>query len=827
MKNIKLTYYDKKKTLSENIGFLRGLFRTSLWGFLLSVAYIAVLIGLDFGIRQLTFYFDYSSYNILNCIACVLYKTNDVIGIKFLDYFKDVIVIVAGVLGVILGLFFTTFMNIITTRYANINSVIIYQLLEQKQINRYLKFLATLVASAIIFQFMFAVGYDPTCISVFIFTLSVIVAILAFISIGRHIIIFFKADFLVADLLTQCNAIFHRYFRNKKYFKKEQNGKNIISKILNNISKAKTIVDESIKLEMNNTDFSSISKKFLDFAIYYNSFKQTFPSNKDWFPKIQQFQSWENANFHDYDLYKSTGVSLLQKNIDNFIAVEKYLINIQFYIFQNLENTNDKVQIPLEQHKYLQVIAYQCEAELFELFFDKLEEYIKNNLQKTDNKENRNNLYFISLYSSLLVQYLVGFNHNVSNCISANNIKTLAKAVHNLKDVDRIMAIPYQIRIWIDNYQEKLQNEKIYNNKKITTPLFYTEYELAYQFQQILKTSYDKITDSIQKRISIFAKYLKHNKFELESLFFLTENIETFNKIEYFLATLENKIITELNTANQTQEDKFNFLGREEIIKRNNACKQNTIDEIWNLGLSAHNLKDKDLPDIFGNCYQLICEDILNKAFDENGIALTKYLRLFYTYNLLYLDSLMKKIDQKQLELTTSKLFPIIIDLFEVSAIAIIISKLHNNKDIETALFKFWDDYEKEDATRSSNFWKITCANFEYFKQSLYIFSSSSKEINRQQRLVQYLKQSNNIRLENVQDGFYHSNHYVTDIEDIYLKEIVRTIGTDNFSSLNFVDLSEVFIEYFLRQRESLKNLNIKETRYGANIRRNMDTDSE
>jgi hypothetical protein len=716
MKNIKLAYYDKKNIFSENISFLKGMFRTSLWGLSLSVVYIAILIGFDYGIRQLVICFDNSSNITLNRIAEILYKINDAVGIKFLDYFKDVIVIVAGVLGVILGLFFTTFMNIITTRYANINSVIIFQLLEQKQINRYLKFLATLVASAIIFQFLFVIGYNPTFISTFIFTLSVIVAILAFITYGKTIIIFFKADFLVDDLLTQNNAIFHRYFRNKKYFKKKQNGENIVPKIISNIQKARIIVTESIKLEMNNTNFKSVSEKFLDFAIYYNSFKQTLPSNKDWFPKIQQFQSWDNANFYDYDLYKTTGVSPLPKNIDNFLAVEKYLISTQFYIFQNLENTNDKVQIPLEQHKYLQVIAYQCEVELFKLFFDKMEEYIKNNLQKTENKEKKNNLSFISLYRYLLVQYLVGFNQNVSNLVSAKNIKSLAKVVHNLKDADRILAYPYQIRIWIDNYQEKLRNEQFYRGK-IETPLFYTEYELAYQFQQIFKTSYDKITNSIQKRISDFANYLKNNKFELESLLFLTENIETFNKIEHFSTTLDNIIATEINAVNQTKEEKFTFSEREEIIKRNNVCKQNTIDEIWSLGFSAYNLKDKDLPDIFGDFYQLICEDILNKAFSENGIALTKYLGFFYTYNLLCLDSLLKKIDQKQLEYTTSKLFPIIIDLFEVSAIAIIISKLHNNKDIETALCKFWNDYEKEDAPRSSNFWQTIFSVYDYFKE--------------------------------------------------------------------------------------------------------------
>ena len=61
----------------------------------------------------------------------------------------------------------------------------------------------------------------------------------------------------------------------------------------------------------------------------------------------------------------------------------------------------------------------------------------------------------------------------------------------------------------------------------------------------------------------------------------------------------------------------------------------------------------------------------------------------------------------------------------------------------------------------------------------------------------------------------------------MYLKEVVRTLGTDNFSSFNFVDLSELFIECYLRQSKELTDLNIKETKYGKNIRRSLERDSK
>jgi hypothetical protein len=90
------------------------------------------------------------------------------------------------------------------------------------------------------------------------------------------------------------------------------------------------------------------------------------------------------------------------------------------------------------------------------------------------------------------------------------------------------------------------------------------------------------------------------------------------------------------------------------------------------------------------------------------------------------------------------------------------------------------------------------------------------------------LKESDLVRLEEVKGGFRSfMQHYVTDIEDIYFKDIIRRLSVDGFSGLRSDDLSDVFIEYYLRTRIALKELNIKETRYGSNLKRYMERDSE
>ena len=528
-------------------------------------------------------------------------------------------------------------------------------------------------------------------------------------------------------------------------------------------------------------------------------------------------------------MFSRIGSSLFPETIDDFLYVEKQLINTQFYIFKNIVNPNGKIQLIYNQYKYLQTISFQCEVELFESFFSQLELYIKENIKNTDRNEIENNLQLISLYANLLIQYLVGFNHNFERIITESQLRKLAKAIHNQSDTDSIMQFPYKIKVWADKYQQKLLNEK-FNEKKILTPLFYTEFELAFQFQLLFKSSFEQVADNLHKRIISFSKYLTDNKLTLESLEFLSETLDVYNKVVFFSGIIENKIVKEINVLNLKNEEKFNFPEREKLLERNHNFRKNVINEIWQVGWSSYTVKNKELPDIYGNFYQLICEDILDKSFENNANELIKYLPQFYTYNLLYIESLREKIDSKRFEYTASKLFPVIVDLFEISAIAIIMFKAYKNVKLENSFFEFWDNAFKNDISAEKKFWSMVLPIFEYFNQPIFGLSTPSyvREHKRRGRLENFLKESNLVRLENIEGRFKSfMQHYVTDIDDIYFKDIVRRISVDGLSGLRSDDLSEVFIEFFLRTRINLKELQIKETRYGSNLRRYLERDTE
>jgi len=829
LKKLKLYYYDKKNSTIENVSFFKNLLNSSGQGFLISVFFIAFLVCIDYGARQLAIVFCNSTNNLLNTIADWIYLTNTIIGVKYIDYFKDIIVIVAGILGVILGLFFTTFLNIITSKYSNINSIIVNELLKQKVINRYFKLLAILVASSIIFQLLLIIGYNPTFISCFLFTFTVIISLLAFISLGRYILIYFNAGNIVLDLIESCNKILNRVYDNKIYFKKSKRGIHILGEINRNIKKIELIVEESTKPQLNNTALDSISDQLLSFALYYNSFKHTFPSNKNWHNKVLKYKRWEEASSTEFELFSTTGSPIIPQTEDDYFSIEKQLIKTQFLIFKYLSNTESRIQLISNQHKYLQIISVQCEIEIFDIFFDNLETFIKDNLIESDSQTNKRNLQLVSLYSILLTQYLVGFNHNLGQILSKNQLKEVAKAIHYDEDKDSIMQFPYKIRIWADNYQQKLSHEKQIENQ-ILTPLFYTEYAMAFQFQYIFKNYFVEISKSIHKRINSFSNYLNTQKHSLESLEFLSESLDIYKKVEFFSGIIEEKISSEVSPLNLKNEEEFNFSERKELLLDNKKSLKNSINAIWEVGWSGYSVNNNELPDFFGNFYQLICEDILNKAFNITLDEFIEYLPKFYAYNILYIESLRKKIDPNRIETTTLKLFPIIVDLFEISSIAILLFKIHDNSELQNCFFNFWDNAHKKNEQKDKVFWEIVFSTYQYFNQPQFGLSNPSyiKEHKRRNQIEKYLKESDLTRLITKKEKLILPTQcYVTDINDIYIKEVVQGLSVNGYRGLDSNILTDIMIEYFLRTRISLKNLKIKETRYGKSLKRRMERDSK
>lgn len=820
--SLRLGWFDIRETFQSNLYFGKGFFKNSLKGVSLSIFLLFLLILSDYLSRELLNYLStFPSESIAKGFSDFIYSVNDRFGLKNLDYLSNVVSIGAGVLGVILGLFYTAFVTIIATKYSNINSLISALILEQKAIKKYFIFLAVLTSLAFLFQLTLALGYKPTLISCLAFSVLTIVAISSFISFGRYTLIYFDASHLVNDLLRENYLILSKVIKEKESLEILNNGKKNISRIYNNIRKIQIVIRESNNPQISNTSLDQISNDLLDFSIYYNSIKHTIPSKGGWHLQRRKFKNWDEAREWDFSLLKRTGVSIQPELVDSYNLIEKRIIDAQFEIFDQYLNDSEKVNELVNQSKYLSLSAIQCDFDLFKYFHGKLTDLILQKLQNFKSEDGIFGLQLISLYQNLLVSHLVGFNQNLS-LFGIDRLKKLAHSIHNFKNTDQIFEFPYFIRIWLDKYQEKLNEEK-HLEGEIVTPVFYTEYELAQLIQHEIQNYIKKIGSYCENELPVLSKKLSNLGLSIEALYLNMEFKEVCQKINLFSNHVE-KLIINLNELNfQNHDYPFEFKKQGELIVQIDELDNRINQNIWDLGMSSYEYDMQDIPDIFGAVYQIILEDITDKLLkDEPDVnVITEYLPNFFNYCLLYIEKLRVRYQNTDnIEFSTSKIYPLIIDLFEVSSIAIITAKIQNKEIIINCIFDYWSQLHKNES-EEKKFWEWIYLIYSYFNHPFMGMSTHSyiKEHDRVTRFESYLKECEHVEIKQLDRGGLTSliEYYDTDINDFYVKATVRKLSVDMLSSIK---LDEIFIEYFLKGRVSLKDTDIKQTQYGDKLRR-------
>ncbi len=812
MNRIKIAATDIKNTISESFGFANVLLYSARSIVLYAILFIGFLLLLDRLNVIITTASLVSKWDIVRWIAEIGVDINDVIGVKCVDYFRDILVMVAGVLGVILGLLFTTTISIIATKYSNISTTISSLVLEQYIMNRYFKLLAIMTVASILFLFILVTGYTPTFISVSIYTLATIFSVAAFITFGQFSISYFDASRIVSDLISHNVKAMNRLIannmritNNEKYFK------SIIRQSNSNIDKIALIIKESKSPQMSNTSFGDVSESLNDFAISYSRIKYLIPSVDGWHPKQYKHRRWSEISGNDefYNVYKCNGLSLPHNEVADYLSVEKKVIDAQFSILEQMPlNKEYLIQIQ-DLGKYLQVLAYQCDIELFQYFFDKMEIMIKSRLEESISNTETHQL--AGLYIGLQVEYLIGAYNNVGSLITAERLQKLAYTIHH-NGTNTELSFPYFVREWQDNYTKMLCKE-IEIEGCVKTPLFFTEYKLSAIINDRLQEYTSRIIDEVYRRYNSFSRYLKTTDKDTEALLVcysaLNINVKIGVLIELFGATL-----MDLNSLNYKDNKEYKLEATQEKEENNQCFRAALLDELWNNGIKAMRMNDLDFHDIAGDIYHTLNNDITNLAFNDRS-KFTLRLHKYLLYTIYYMQRVRSEHKGTSVLYFASRLYPLIIDLFEINSIAIILFRLHDDNELEKSFWSFWDDLFSEQAEAAFFLCTSSIATYEYTKASL-CSTYSSLSIKRKQSILDYISKSGKVEQQHDKNSWFLSAKYVlTKGSDLYLDPIVSSIR-DNV--LGFTELPEVFIEYYLRTNILLKDNMPKLTQYGQRL---------
>ena len=816
MNRIKIVATDIKSTMSENLSFTKVVLYGGGSIVLYAIFFVVFLLLLDWLNIVTTTASLRSDFSVIRSIAQAGVQFNDIVGVKCIDYFKDILVMVAGVLGVILGLLFTTTISIIATKYSNISTAISSLVLEQYVMNRYFKLLAIMTVASIIFLFVIITGYSPTFISVLIYTLATVFSVAAFIRFGQFSISYFDASRIVSDLISHNVKAMNRLIdNNMRIINNEEYFKSIVQKSNNNIDKIAVIVKESKTSQMSNTSFDEVSERLNDFAISYSRIKYLIPSLDGWHPKLYKHRRWSEISSNDefYNAYKCNGLSLPHDKLSDYLSVEKRVVDTQFSILEQMPLTEKCLFQIQELGKYLQILAFQCDIELFRYFFDKLECMIKFRFKEIGSNTETHQLS--GLYIGLQIEYMIGAYHNIKSLINTERLQKLAHSIHD--NVCTECSLPYFVRVWQDNYVKTLRNERKIEGC-VKTPLFFTEYKLSSIINERLKEYAIKIADEVYERHNKFNRYLKSVNRDTEAILSCYSALNIYVKVNVLIEQFRS-VLNDINSLNYKDSKEYEFDSVLEIKNNNDKFRAQLLDELWDNGIKSIEINDCNLHDIIGDIYHTLNEDITNLAFNDRD-KFAFLLRKYSLYTISYMQRVRTELKDASVEYLATKLYPLIVDLFEINSIAIILFRLHEDKELEKSFWSFWDDLFTEQIEAAIFLCTSSIAMYEYSSKVYSIYSHIS--IQRQQLLTDYILKSDEIEHKHERNSWVHETSYTLKRgDDIYLDPLINNIR-DVFG---LAKLSDVFIEYYLRTNILLKSNPPKLTQYGQRLKFEREND--
>ncbi|HCN37776.1 MAG TPA: hypothetical protein DIS94_08705 [Bacteroidetes bacterium] len=756
----------------------------------------------------------YSAYKYLNPTTIISANSTN-------DYLTNLVSIGAGVIGVILGLIYTAFVTIVSTKYANINSSINSMIINHPVLNKYFNFLATLTALSIAFQFILAFGYEPTIISTVIFSVLIIFAVTSFITFAKFTQYLSDTKLLVDDLIGSNHEILNKLLLYKDLIETKNSETNFLRRVYYNLNQIELIIKESIAGN-SNTSFEGIYHELDDFLLYYLQIKHTISSKENWHVKVQKFKKWDSMTGHEARMYHATGVEI-PENVPGYNEIEKRILDLQFIIFKHYIKEPAKVTLLQDKYKYFQVAAYQCEIEIFDYFFNKVEDFILAKIKENDSDFTFRQ-YLVSMYPFFYSHHIVGFNNSIK-ILNTNNINKLAKSLHALERTEKTFQFPYYLKKWSDGYSDTLKNE-IFIEGRILTPISFTEHSIALNIGYYSQMYVTDVMKKGRERLVAFINRLDNAGYGQEALFVAIETKEIIVKLNLFLEN-EQTLLNHIGNFPFSEEKDFVFKHQETLQKELLQFQRESIDLVWKLGITAYNQTQvtSDVPDLFGKFYYIITNDIfeilLKQPVDINLITakIVDYIRINY----LFFAVVWERNRGANEYAFSSSLLPIVVDLLDILSTAIVVSKAHNKPEILDSILEYYNK-TKLNNEQEIELWRLPMLVLKMSESGIGLFSNRSydSEHLRETLLSEYLIE-NGIITKSIEKADFRKSYreiYISSNDDFYMKVLASFFDRDR---IEFMKIREIFIEFYLRSRIALLPLNIEETNYGQRLTRNLE----
>lgn len=677
--------------MQENTSILKTLVKNIVWRTIISIALIVILESLE--------YFLTSRWAFISTVFHSIQLTNLKQSIPYDTLFAGI----AGVTGLLLGLYFAALTSLISSRYYAYPGTLLSLLLREKAGNHYIGVLSFTTVYSVILLCYISLGRVPGVINTIFVTFLSCYVIYCFTFLGKRVFSFFDPAQLSYSIFNDINKDI-KSSTVKGFAWKDTNYQSYYH------DQAKQAIDTysvlvnfcSTSPQITGSSLLEVLKRGVYLVINYQKKKVQIPSDSNWYEKHFDHQDWFLASSSQLGIALQTSTSLQPKvKSDNYwlelqiidiilFAVKEYLKRDDVKnVYLVLDTVNVLVQDFGSRFETKQIIK------LLKTMENILDEYIqqKSNEGQYDILSNTFWMALVDCYGLFYISPLLGF----FNKLGANPKSTFEKLLDSVKWNSSKGAyasdFPYKMLDRLEYVFDRLEFEKSVEGQ-ILSPSWYRNQLIIGRFAELIdETTCDLITMAVEFYIRK-TELLYQQKQYIACTLLGHRGLEWCKKAYHHLGICPamSDTLSEYHIRKELQWPQWKW---EEL----NTQVNNLEKEIYKIMVRCllfivESSQDGKLPDLYGQTYHMILLAIYQMLKMHDSEAVKDLVPLFFASVLQAHEVLRKKTDEWA-DPTASLIFSTepIADLMELSGYSLVYSELYEIPELWNPIKTCWDAY--------------------------------------------------------------------------------------------------------------------------------------
>ena len=547
----------------------------------------------------------------------------------------DVYGVLAQISGLILGLYFTAMIVVVSTIYSKVPGNIRNLIAREKAGDKYINILMSLGATSLVELGAILQGKPPSLMVLYVTLFMSLLVILVLRKLIHNIFYFFDPARLVeayvfpeiADWAEKATCEYQGWdnISFQEHYRKQAN---------QGLSTHRNIIDLLIRdPNPNNASLARLLIIELSFFSYYTKIKNQIPTNSRWYQRQAEHPRWFETNSSLVGSAMDADVFLPPEEAPNRLWVEERVANnLKVVLSHLLEEKDLEHAIELIQNLHMNCTGVVKILALKESYFltGICDEVIINYLSKAvlDDRNKMHHLVLADLYGASHVNIPIEYGKALGK-ISSDSLRKKLQSINWENSVSVYAArLPVSILPTIEDMLQKKKNQFMVDSS-IKVPAWYDMELASIACLKSLHETVEEVVSQYEKAFTGKIEGINREGITFLSMQILVRGLEGHNKCSTFLLMAKN-LDRDLHDMIVVKDIPHSTLEWSEYEKRIEEVRFKVIERLGTLAIDINPEDiDKSIPDYVGHAYWLLARECFLALCRQDEERYKKFYKIY------------------------------------------------------------------------------------------------------------------------------------------------------------------------------------------------------